>query len=202
MRHYFKSQLHTFFGVTPSLLFPRESPSSARAFGGGGISSSSCSRLLSRLGPRFSLHFTSPLLSITPSLSIIPRHCCPPHRAGCRLAISCTRPVEPLSALECWLLVCLSGWLTVGAALLKCLIWSMFVCGALSPHLILTALTVCAGSFSPSCCTSLPPPPPPPPPSILCLYLHSLSTVSPLYSLSAGSQTFSCWSSSSIILPF
>lgn len=42
-------------------------------------------------------------------------------------------------------------------ALLKRLIWSMFVCGALSPHLILTALTVCAGSLSPSCC-SLPPP--------------------------------------------
>lgn len=125
-------------------------------------------------------------LPLTPLLSIIPLPAIhPPCQAGCRLAISCTRPVEPLSEVECWLLVCLSGWLTVRAALLKCLIWSMFVCGALSPHLILTALTVCAGSLSPSCCTL--PPPPPAPPSILCLYLHSLSIPASHYSLSTSS---------------
>lgn len=45
---------------------------------------------------------------------------------------------------------------------------------ALSPHLILTALTVCAGSLSPSCC----PPPPFPhhhlPPSSVSISIHSL----------------------------
>lgn len=136
-----------------------------------------------------SLHPRSPHNSpshsiITPPFST-PCHQ-PPSQAGCRLAISCTRSVEPLSGVECWLLVCLSGWLTVRPVQLKCLIWSMFVCGALSPRLILTALTVCADSLSPSCCAaSLHP---------LSLYLH------PLYILCCVRCRLSCWSSFSVCL--
>ena len=202
-RHYFRSWYQAFFTLTKtySLLILLICKSTWLSCGG----ISSCflpfllGIILNSCGPHFPLHSEAGFPHLlfryilnppnNPSHSIItppfstPCHQ-PPCQAGCRLAISCTRSVEPLSGLECWLSVCLSGWLTVRPVLLKCLIWSMFVRGALSPRLILTALTVCADSLSPSCCTA----------SLHPLYLRSL------YILCWEHCSLSCWSSFSACL--
>lgn len=77
-------------------------------------------------------HHAPPPPSLLLTTFAAPRHH-PPCQPGCRLAISCTRPVEPLSEVECWLLVCLSGWLTVGP--LRC--WNAWFgqCLSVGPYL-------------------------------------------------------------------
>lgn len=157
------------------------------------------------LGSRFSLNFTFPSLVVSlhslpfsnpfhsPSSqpSFPPPLPTPSSPGRLQIGYFLHAPCRALISVKCWLLVCLSGWLTVEAALLKCLIWSMFVCGALSPHLILTALTVCAGSLSPSFATPFP------------LPLSSVSIASPCSVVfQPAAQTFSCGSSSSIFVPF